>query len=298
VTAFIQWLLAQRQRLVIVAIVAAPLLPVISAGLLALDTSRRGVQQGLVSAVLTVVGLCGLAVLSATVAGADVRANVTTFAAVGLISAAAGVLVGALLRRLGSLTFAFQAVVLVCLLLVAAFALLGPDPREFFAPVLREFEQVLQAPAYTEAEVADVLGRLATMLPAVTLFSALIGALLLGHWWATLAAGEPRFGSEFRALRLGRWLGAVATLIVALGLAFAAPLVQNLLPLALFAFLLQGLAVVHAWAYARRWHVGLLILLYLLLVLPPLTVLVMLPLSIVGLVDNWLNLRAPLRAAA
>jgi uncharacterized protein YybS (DUF2232 family) len=189
-------------------------------------------------------------------------------------------------------------VILVCLLLVAAFALLGPDPREFFAPVLREFEGALRTPTYTEDEVADVMARFATMLPAVTTFSALVGALLLGYWWWTLAEGEPRFGAEFRRLKLGRWLGAVATVIVALGLAFAAPLVQNLLPLALFAFLLQGLAVVHAWAHARQWHPGLLILLYLLLVLPPLTVLVMLPLSIVGLVDNWLNLRTQLRAAA
>jgi len=37
---------------------------------------------------------------------------------------------------------------------------------------------------------------------------------------------------------------------------------------------------------------------YLLLLLPPLTVLVMLPLSIVGLVDNWLNLRTQLRSEA
>jgi hypothetical protein len=37
-------------------------------------------------------------------------------------------------------------------------------------------------------------------------------------------------------------------------------------------------------------------LVYFSLILPPLTVLVMLPLSVVGLVDNWFNLRAPLRS--
>jgi hypothetical protein len=122
--------------------------------------------------------------------------------------------------------------------------------------------------------------------------------LLLGYWWWTLAAGELRFAAEFRRLKLGRWLGAVATVIVALGLVFSAPLVQNLTPLAWLGFLFQGLAVVHAWAHARRWHPGLLVLMYLLLMLPPLTVLVMLPLSIVGLVDNWLNLRTQLRSEA
>jgi hypothetical protein len=251
-----------------------------------------------VSAAIAVVGLCLLAGMSAVVAGADIRANVGTFAAIGVLSMGSGVMVGGVVRRAGSLTFAFQAVLLLCFALVAAFAVLGPDPRDFFGPVLREFEVVLRAPAYTEAEVADVMARLALMLPAVTVFSAFMGALLLGYWWWTLAEGELRFGPEFRRLKLGRWLGAIATAIVALGLVFAAPLVQNLLPLALFAFLFQGLAVVHALAHARRWHPGLLVLLYLLLVLPPLTVLVMLPLSIVGLVDNWLNLRPQSRTAA
>ena len=40
------WLLAQRQRLVIVAIVTAPLLPMVTAALLALETTRRGAPQG------------------------------------------------------------------------------------------------------------------------------------------------------------------------------------------------------------------------------------------------------------
>ena len=156
---------------------------------------------------------------------------------------------------------------------------------------------MLQAPPGSEAEVAELLARLALMLPAVTLFSSLAGVLLLGFWWRTAASGEPRFGLEFRQLRLGRWLGALATVVVALGLVFSAPLVQNLLPMALFGFVFQGLAVLHAWAHARRWHVAILVVFYLLL-LSPLTVLVMLPLSVVGLVDNWLDLRRLVRAAS
>ncbi len=52
----IDWLLAQRQRLVIVAIVAAPLLPILTAALLAFDTARRGVAQGVVSALFGLAG--------------------------------------------------------------------------------------------------------------------------------------------------------------------------------------------------------------------------------------------------
>ena len=156
---------------------------------------------------------------------------------------------------------------------------------------------MLQAPPGSEAEVAELLARLALMLPAVTLFSSLAGVLLLGYWWWRAANGERRFGVEFRQLKLGRWLGAAATVIVVLGLVFSAPVVQNLLPMALFGFIFQGLAVLHAWAHARHWHVGILVLFYLLLVLPPLSVLVMLALSVVGVVDHWLDLRRPVRSA-
>jgi hypothetical protein len=285
----LDWLLAQRLRLVVVAIVAAPLLPPITAGLMAVETARRGTLQGVVSAAFGVAGLCLLALLS--------RTGVATFAAIGLASMGAGVLIGTLMRRVGNLVFAFQSVWLLCFVAVAAIAVFGPDAQVLFAPVLTEFRAMLQAPPGSEAEVAELLQRLALMLPAVTLFSSLAGVLLLGYWWWTVASGEPRFGIEFRQLKLGRWLGAVATVIVVLGLVFSAPVVQNLLPMALFGFIFQGLAVLHAWAHARQWHMGILVLFYLLLILPPLSVLVMLVLSIVGVVDHWLDLRRLVRSA-
>ncbi len=285
----LDWLLAQRLRLVVVAVVAAPLLMPITAGLLALETARRGALQGLISAAFGMAGLCLLALIS--------RSGVATFAAIGLASMGAGVLIGVLIRRLGNLVFAFQAVWLMCFVAVAAIGLFGPDAQVLFAPVLKEFQAMLQAPPGSEAEVAELLARLALMLPAVTLFSSLAGVLLLGYWWWTAASGERRFGIEFRQLKLGRWLGVTATVIVVLGLVFSAPVVQNLLPMALFGFIFQGLAVLHAWAHARQWHPGILVLFYLLLVLPPLSVLIMLLLSVVGLVDQWLDLRRPVRSA-
>jgi len=134
------------------------------------------------------------------------------------------------------------------------------------------------------------------VLLASAVFLQLVGTLLLGYWWSLLALGQRRFGQEFRRLALGRLLGSVATALIVLGLVFDWELVQNLLPLALLGFLLQGLAVSHAWAHAKGWHPGLMAPLYLLLVMPPLNVLVVLPLSVLGLVDQWFDLRASLRA--
>ncbi len=120
------------------------------------------------------------------------------------------------------------------------------------------------------------------------------GTLFLAYWWCTVAEGQPRFAVEFRQLKLGRWLGSTATLVVVLGLVFDAPLVQNLRAMAVFGFLFQGLAVTHAWVHAKQWHSALLVVFYVLLVLPPVTIAV----TVVGLVDNWLDLRKPMRSAA
>ena len=58
--AFVDWVLAQRARLIIVAVVAAPLLSVFSAALIALETARRGTAWGVVSGAGMVGGLAVL----------------------------------------------------------------------------------------------------------------------------------------------------------------------------------------------------------------------------------------------
>jgi uncharacterized protein YybS (DUF2232 family) len=142
--------------------------------------------------------------------------------------------------------------------------------------------------------VDEVLVRLAQELPASMLMLVFVGTLLITYWWSSVASGQPRCGAEFRQLKLGRWLGSTATVVLALGLVFGAPLVQTLLPMALLGFLVQGFAVAHAWVHAKQWNPALLGVLYVLLVLPPVTVAV----TVVGLVDNWLDLRKPTRSAA
>ena len=127
-----------------------------------------------------------------------------------------------------------------------------------------------------------------------TLFLQLSGALLLATYWVALVNGGQSFGKQFRALRLGRVLGWPATLVVGLGMAFNILLVQNLVPLALACFLFQGLSVSHAWSKSRQWHPAVLGVLYLLMI-TPVTGVVMLGLSSVGLLDNWIDLRALVR---
>jgi hypothetical protein len=169
------------------------------------------------------------------------------------------------------------------------------DPAVPFGPVLEDLAQMLQANGASEQQIALVEGRAGVILLLGALFAQILGAMLLAHWWIGLAQGDPRFGIEFRRLALGRVLGITSTLLVGLGLVFDAALVQNLTPLAVLSFLFQGLAVLHAWAYARRWHPALLAPVYVLLVTPAMVV-IFFALSAIGLIDNWFDLRAPLRS--
>lgn len=283
---FVDWVLARLTRSIIVAVVAAPLLSIFSAALIALETARRGTTRGAVAGAGTIGGLVVLAALS--------RTDVSLFAAVGAVCAVCGVTAGALIRRAGNLGLAYQAAVLICLGLVLLIGVLGIDARLYFAPAIEELVTLLPSEMPAE-QVAFVQQRSAALLLATAVFLQMIGTLLLAYWWALLAAGQQRFGDEFRQLKLGRVLGAVSTVLIALGLVFDVELVQNLTPLALLGFLLQGIAVLNAWVHARHWHPALMVPVYLLLLLPGVNVLLGLPISMMGLIDQWFDLRAPLR---
>jgi hypothetical protein len=219
--------------------------------------------------------------------------NPSVAATLGLVTFFSGVVVGALLQQSGNLGLAFQGTVLLSFTLVCALSLFGPDPRSLFEPVIAELSEVLRASGAPPEQVAAVEGWGGILL-AAAVFSQLIGPLLLAYWWLCIASGRKRFGVEFRLLKLGRVLGVLATAVIVLRLAFDAPLVQNLTALALLAFVFQGLAVLHAWANAKRWHPGVLAPVYVLLI-TPFVVLVIFGLTVVGLVDNWFDLRASVR---
>ena len=288
--AFVDWVLAQRLRPIILAVVAAPLLAMVSSALIALETIRRDFAGGVICGLGTLAGLLAIA----TLAGADT----SLFAAIGLICAISGVGIGLLTRRAGNLVLAYQTCVLVAMVVVTAVGLLGLDTRSLFASVVQEFVAVWQANEMPPEDVAFIEERGAAIVFATAVFSQLVGALLLAYWWSSIAARQRRFGQEFRKLALGRVLGVIATLVIVLGLASGVELVQNLVPLAFLGFLLQGIAVLHTWAHAKRWPPWLVAPLYVLLLLPAVNVLVVVPLGLVGVVDNWFDLRALIRPQA
>jgi hypothetical protein len=287
VKVFVDWVLAQRARLIIVAIVAAPLLSVVAGGLIALETARRDALRGVVSGAGVIAGLALLAVVA--------RSDAALLGTLGLVCVVTGVASGELIRRAGNLALAVQTAMVICSAVVLVVGLTGIDARPFFAGAVDEFVTLLPSGLPPE-QVEQWEQRAAAALFTTAVFLQLIGPVLLGSWWTWLAAGQRRFGHEFRELKLGRLLGSLATVLFVLGLVFPGPVVQNLALLGVLGFLLQGVAVMHAWAHAKRWHPALLVPLYLLMLVPGPNVLIVLPIGMAGLVDQWFDLRASLRS--
>jgi len=289
--AFVDWVTGRRYRLVLLAVAFTPVLPLVSTALLSLETIRRGGVQGGYSAIAGIAGIGMLGALS----GAEPRMML----GVGAITLLAGVALGGLVRLGDSLALAFQASLLLCVLAVIVANVVWPDPSVLIGGAIEQFVEVFRQNGATEDQLAIVRSWDSQFfgLFASALFVQLVVALLLGFWWHSLSGESGTFGKQFRALQLGRVLGIPATLLMASSLVLNSPVVQNLFPLALLGFWFQGLAVSHTWAKAKRWHPMALGAVYLSLV-PPLTAMGILALGSVGLVDNWLDLRAPVRPLA
>ena len=289
-TGWVQWLLSRRYRLIVLAAVLAPVPVVVfvSSALMTLETLYRGPRNGVFSAaVATVVGIPLAWAWGVSPTGMALETGAVLFAGVGL---------GTLLRRTGSLALTYQGVGLVCAVGSLLAALLWPEPGAWVIAILDRLAEVARAGGATEEQassLAENLGPYFTGLMSAA-FTCNSWRRCCGSWWASKTQEESQFGPQFRQLRLGRILGIPATLLMASSLLLDGPVVRNLFPLVLFAFWFQGVAVVHAWAWAKRWSTGFLVPMYVLLIMPITAAVTILLLASVGLVDNWIELRRPL----
>ena len=288
---FAQWLLGRRYRPVILAaaFAPAPLISFASTALMTLETLHRGGRQGFASALVATGGVLSLA----WVWGADPG----NFALAGGVTLLAGVGLGVLLRWAGTLALAFQGVVVLCAAGAVFAGVFWPDPGSMITPIVAQGVEWLRSTGAAEGEIQAVTEgweRLFVGFLTLVIFLQLMTPLLLGSWWAALMNPVPQFGRQFRELRLGRFLGIPATLLMAVRLILDGPVIQNLFPLVLIAFWFQGIAVVHAWGKVREWNPAIVAAMYVLL-LPPFTGVTILAIASLGLGDNWIDLRAPSR---
>jgi hypothetical protein len=270
----------------LVAMVLPPI-GIISGATPALVTLRRG-------------GLAGLQVVSVALIGTGVLAYLLLNSPwVGLGIAAIQwlplVLLALILRQTVSLPLAVLAAGGLGMVGLGVLYLVVPEPDAMWRSVLDQLFRPKLEGASTElsqTQIEALLDQVARMMSAVlaaSLSVSMVLSLLLARWWQALLDNPGGFGREFRALRLGRSVSLIA-LVVFVAVAFAqAPLLLGLAAVLGGILIFQGLAVVHGLVAVRRLNVGWLIAVYVLLFLVPQSLVL---LVVLGLVDNWLDLRA------
>lgn len=269
-----------------------PLVGLLSAAAVALVTLRQGSTEGLV-----VGAFAGLA------------SGLLAYLALGSPLPAIGFalalwlpvwLLAVVLRTTRSLDLVVQLAAGFGVLILIGVRLATADPAAFWAELLEPVRQSLVEGEVMEAarseELMRDIGRWMTGAFAATFYFQMVLSLFLGRWWQALLYNPGGFGTELRALRVNRGLGAaglILLLVLAAGLEaqWAAELLLILTPL----FLLQGIAVAHALVdilkASRGWLVGLYVLLV--LAMPHAEILV----AGLGLADIWMDVRARVAAA-
>lgn len=180
------------------------------------------------------------------------------------------------------------------LLLVAGMRIMVPDVeawwREWMVGWLAAHVEPAAAAQYKE--LVDRAAPLFNGMMGAGLTLSLAATLLLARWWQALLYNPGGFRSEFQQLCLPRWLG--YALLLSLGGWWALQgagreWLGDILIVALFTFLFQGIAAVHRTVAARKLSAAWLVAMYGLLLLMPQMILFV---ACLGLADSWLGARA------
>ncbi len=259
-----------------------PPLTLLSGAVIVLVTLEKGVREGVNTTVA--------AALAAGLLGAIVFGNFVLPALYGLATWSPP-LMAAILFRLGgaSLTLALEGLALLTALLVASVYLVVEDPAAVWQQLLMaQGERLSGQIAIDPAQLEPLIAKLSRVMVG------LLGAAVVFHFTLTFLLGlalEGWFRRRSLQLLFARLkphrLLALATLLLG-GLGFAgSPLAVNLaLPL-LALFFTVGLISLHLVLRAKR-RLWLWLFYFALLFVPHLAV----PVTVVGLLDPWIDLKS------
>jgi hypothetical protein len=135
---------------------------------------------------------------------------------------------------------------------------------------------------------------------ALALFLALqTVSLLLARWWQAVLYNPGGFAQEFHQLRFGVVAANIALVISIFAIASTNEMVANLFFIVIVLMMFQGLAVIHGLVAKCKLNPSLLIGVYILMFFTlQHGAIGLLLVALIGLLDNWLNLRFRLCAKA
>lgn len=281
---------AYRAGVVAAALTLLPPLGILGSGVLVLTSLQKGATAAWMSAAL------GTAVLFAVGLVGDAAAAAAGAIGAALLFWAPALALAEVLRKMGRLDFCLQGATLSGLLLVIIwFGIGGETGQSLVASMAEDMKPLLAENPARDHAMAILIAIMPGALAGSLMLAAVLG-LMIGMWWHAAAVSPGALGEAFRALRLGRLLGAIGIVILIATLVTGQTLFANLLVVLSAAFVLQGLAVLHGVAALRSWPSGALIAVYLLLMIgmgftAP-------ALAATGLADTWIDFRGRAGGAA
>ncbi len=269
--------------LVIFASAMVPLLFWVGGGALSLVTLRRGAVEGAFA-----VGAAALVLLTAV----GVLAGSPQPAIQPILQLWLPVFLIALwLRYSVSLAQSLEVAAGLAALAVAVFHFLYPNTVGYWREVFAQARALFPAPSQLDPkaweELVAVLAPEMTGLWAVNVLGLAVGSLFLGRWWQALLYNPGGFRAEFHALRLERWFAWLILAWLAAAAALGHGLVYDIAFVLSAVFVLQALAVLHAFLAGRRLGKLWLGLVYFFLFLPLMLQLV----AVLGIIDVFLDMR-------
>jgi hypothetical protein len=242
-----------------------PPLGVVSTAVVALVALREGATQ---SAYVVVISAVVLAVMMLLIHQPPAWGLLA-----GLVQWVPLLLLGLLLRYTSSWTTTLQAALIFCLVAVLMVYLWVPDVPGLWESLLDKFarpalekagmpaEQINEALQYSTGILTGVF--------AASLLLTMLLSLMLARAMQAAIFNPGGFSLEFRELRFGVWPAAVSVLLLLVMMVSEATLPGELITVAVVAFFIQGLAVIHGLVaqqgMMRGWLVGVYVLLAVLL---------------------------------
>ena len=204
-------------------------------------------------------------------------------------------LAAVVLRNTVSLSLALQLITALAVVFVLVLQFGFPELQ---TELSKEFDRLIQPiveqqqTTATKEELVDAVGLVLPLMPGLLAMGMMIGSvisLLLGRWWQAALYNPGGYAKEFNALRLGKILASITTVTLLISFITDAELVTMLALVLLGIYLIQGLALMHGVIEYKQinkvWLFGLYFMIFL---LPHLVVL---PLSVFGLTDAWIDFR-------
>ncbi len=281
---FVEYLLGDRKRSIIIAIICSilPMFSWLAVVILSLVTLRKGAREGLYVLVGILVPIIIISLLKGF----------------GGVLAPIGFVVSWLLAIVLKDTMSWRRVIEVGVLLaivsVIIFHYFVPDTQQYWINIVGQGIDSVESTANVEASQATFMNLIQntaqymTGLLVVLIFLTILGNLLIARWVQAILYNPTGLAKELRAIRID-WMHVLVIAIISLGMWMNNLLAYDLLTVILVPFIISGMSLVHFIANTTKYTGYLLLAFYcLLLVFSPYIVGI---LTIVVLADLGLDFR-------